>query len=352
MHASGLDVADLSPAVLDQFLQDRAAAGYVTKLTGHALEPLLAYLEQLGLYSRAPAGGTATDQVLCGLHRHLVAERGLGADTAANYERVAKGFLATLPGPAGASLAEIAASDVTAFVVARGRELSVDGMRTVVSGLRALMSFLFSAGLTRRELASAVPSVARRREGLPRALPADHVEALLAGCDRTTAVGLRDFAILLMLARLGLRANEVAGLCLEDIDWAAGELHITGKGPRLDRLPLPTDVGEALVDYLEHGRSHCTDRRVFIRSCAPRRGLSRQAIGGLVRAAGVRAGLSPHGPHRLRHTVATSLLREGGSLIEIAQLLRHRSVQTTVLYARVDRNALGGLAQPWPGTTR
>ena len=160
-----------------------------------------------------------------------------------------------------------------------------------------------------------------------------------------------DFAILTVLARLGLRCGEVAALQLDDIDWASGAIRIRGKGPRHDSLPLPADVGEALVAYLRTGRPNCADRRVFVRSCAPRRGLSRQAIGGVVRAASVRAELVPHGPHRLRHTVATRLLREGAPLSEIAQLLRHRSIQATVIYAKVDLDALSGVVQPWPGTT-
>jgi integrase/recombinase XerD len=155
-----------------------------------------------------------------------------------------------------------------------------------------------------------------------------------------------------MLVRLGLRASEVAGLTLDDIDWASGELRIRGKGPRVDKLPLPSDVGDALVDYLQHARPDCPDRRLFLRSCAPRRGLSRQAVGGLVRAASVRAGLAAHGPHRLRHTVATGLVRHGAPLVEIAQLLRHQTVQVTAIYAKVDLGALRTVAQPWPGATR
>jgi site-specific recombinase XerD len=154
-----------------------------------------------------------------------------------------------------------------------------------------------------------------------------------------------------VLARLGLRCNEVAALQLDDIDWTAGQVRIRGKGPRMENLPLPTDVGEAIVAYLQDGRPACVDRRLFIRSCAPRQGLTRQAIGGLVRAASVRAELTPHGPHRLRHTLATSLLREGANLAEIAQLLRHQSIQTTVIYAKVDHDTLLDLAQPWPGDT-
>lgn len=272
----------------------------------------------------------------------------MGDATVANYERVARRFLALRPPPVEVSVAALTASEVTAFVVARSRELGVDGMQTVVGGMRALLRFLYVARLVERSLASAVPTVARRRRELPRVLPGEHVGLLLGACDRATPVGIRDFAVLVMLARLGLRANEVASLRLDDIDWAAGEVCIRGKGPRLDVLPLPADVGDALVAYLQRGRPDCVDREVFIRSCAPRRGLTRQAVGGLVRAASVRAGLAAHGPHRLRHTVATGLLHQGAPLVEIAQLLRHQTVRATVIYAKVDQHALSALAQPWP----
>jgi site-specific recombinase XerD len=350
LGSAGLGLADLSPPVLEQFLQGRGAEGYVTKLTRHGLMPLFGYLEKLGLYARPVSSAvTGVDRLVSRFHQHLVSERGLGDATAANYERVARQFLASRPDPVEANLAELTAGDVTAFVLARSPQLSVAGMQTVVGGMRALLRFFYTEGLIEGALASAVPTVARRREDMPRALSGQHVERLLQGCDRTTSVGIRDFAVLTVLARLGLRANEVAYLRLDDIDWAAGEVRIRGKGPRLDRLPLPSDVGEALVDYLKHARPDCADRRLFIRSCAPRHGLSRQAIGGLVRAASVRAGLPAHGPHRLRHTVATGLVRRGAPLIEIAQLLRQESVQATAIYAKVDYRALSSLAQPWPG---
>jgi integrase/recombinase XerD len=352
LGATGRSVADLRPEVLEQFLQARAAEGYVGKLTKHGLEPLVDHLDHLGLYTRPVPSPTAADRVVALFHQHLLNERGLGDDTAHNYQRVARQFLDSLPDPLEPSLSELTAAEVTAFILDRSAAVSVATMQTVVGGMRALLVFVYAAGLAERSLASAVPTVARRREDLPRGLSAEHVEALLAGCDRTTPVGIRDFAVLTVLARLGLRANEVATLRLDDIDWAAAEIRIRGKGPRQDRLPLPADVGQALVAYLQRARPDCADRRVFIRSCAPRQGLSRQAVGGLVRAASVRAGLSPHGPHRLRHTVATELLRKGAPLTEIAQLMRHQSFGVTVIYAKVDLAALVSLAQPWPGETQ
>jgi len=351
LGAAGLGVADLTPEVLERFLQARAAEGYATKLTKRGLRPLVDHLENLGFLPRPVSSSSAVDRIVGRFERHLVDERGLGEGTARNYVRVARQFLVTHPEPLDARLAELVAGEVTGFVLARSGQLGVSGAQTVVGGMRALLRFLHAAGLTDRALAPAVPTVPRRRQELPRALLREHVEQLLHGCDRTTPVGIRDFAVVTLLARLGLRANEVAALQLDDIDWAAGVVRIRGKGPRVDNLPLPNDVGEALVDYLRNARPDCADRGVFIRSCAPQRSLSRQAIGGLVRAASVRAGLTPHGPHRLRHTVATELQHRGAPLAEIAQLLRHQGVQTTAVYAKVDRRALSSLAQPWPGAT-
>lgn len=352
LGAAGVELAELTPSILDEFLQARRAEGYATKLTVRALVPMLDYLEHMKLYTRPVSSTTALDDLLEQFHQHLTNERGLGEGTARGYLSVARRFLVAYSPRLGTSLVELAPSDVTGFVLARSSELGVAGMQTVVSGMRALLRFFYTASLTDRNLASAVPTVARRQEDLPRSLSNDHVVRLLSSCNRATPVGVRDFAILTLLARLGLRAGEVAAMRLDDVDWAAGELRVRGKGPREDRLPLPADVGDAIVAYLHHGRPDCAGRQLFIRSSAPRRGLSRQAVGGLVRAASVRAGLIPHGPHRLRHTVATELLRDGASLDEIAQLLRHQSVSVTVSYAKVDHRALSGLVQPWPGASK
>lgn len=350
LGTAGLGIESLTPEILGRFLQVRGAEGYQTKLTVHGLRPLLDHLDRLGLLPEPVQHPTAAERVVEGFHRHLVEERGLGEATSYNYVRIARQFLATCPDPFEASLAGIGAAEVTRFVLDRSHVLGVSAMQTLAGGMRALLRHLYGAGLMQRELATAVPTVARRRQDLPRALPRQHVQQLLDGCDRSTPVGIRDFAVLSMLARLGLRAGEVAALRLDDIDWASGVVAIRGKGPRMDTLPLPADVGEALVAYLQHARPACADRRVFIRSHAPQRGLSRQAVGGLVRAASVRAGLPAHGPHRLRHTVATELQHLGAPLAEIAQLLRHQGVGTTAIYAKVDLAALSSLAQPWPTT--
>jgi integrase len=222
----------------------------------------------------------------------------------------------------------------------------------LVTALRSLLGFLHVEGLIARPLAQLVPSVAFwRLQGLPRGLDPEQVDRLLASCDTSTVAGRRDLAILLLLVRLGMRRGEVAPLRLDDIDWRAGELLVRGKGPRVERLPLPTDVGQAVAAYLRDGRpvgaADC--RAVFMRLKAPRRAMTPAGITWVVVAAGRRAGLGDLSPHRLRHTAASELLRRGAPLCEIGQLLRHRTELTTTIYAKVDRDRLRGLALPWPG---
>jgi integrase/recombinase XerD len=213
--------------------------------------------------------------------------------------------------------------------------------------------FLHVTGRIDRPLAAAVPSPPGwTQTGLPKALSDRQVAALLACCDRSMVTGRRDFAILTLLARLGLRVGEVATLTLEDIDWRRGEITVHGKGNRRDRLPLPADVGAPVVDYLQHGRpSVALDRAVFLRAQAPYRGLTSTAVSTLVQVAGRRAGLGTVGAHRLRHSAATTMLRRGGSLAEIGQALRHVRPATTAIYAKVDEQALRTLARPWPADT-
>ncbi len=203
------------------------------------------------------------------------------------------------------------------------------------------------------DLASAIPGIANwRLTHLPKALTAEQVESLLLCCDQSTATGQRDHAILLLLARLGLRAGEVVAMTLDDIQWETGLLTVRGKGLRHETLPLPQDVGEALAHYLRYRRPQCTTRRVFIRLRAPHQGFTTSAaICNVVRRALARAGLNPacKGAHLLRHSLATRMLSNGASLAEIGDILRHRQPQTTQIYAKVDVKALRTLAQPWPG---
>jgi len=237
---------------------------------------------------------------------------------------------------------------VTGFVARECPLRSVAGARYLVCGLRSLLRYLHVSAVVPVSLVGAVPCVAARRRKLPRALEPAVVAQLLASCDRRRTVGRRDHAILLLLSRLGLRVGEVAALQLDDVDWRAGEMLIRGKGDRHERLPLPPDVGEAVVSYLRR-RGRQQSRTLFVRVNAPRGGLSARGVCAVVHDACVRSGIPPAGAHRLRHTAATRMLRAGASLPEIAEVLRHRRLETTTIYASVDRAALRELALPWPG---
>ena len=245
-------------------------------------------------------------------------------------------------------LEDLTAREVAAFVVTQSRQRP-KSVKRMVTALRSLFGFLHAEGLIGQPLA--VPSPAGwTRSGLPKALDGDQVAALLASCDPATRTGRRDLAILTLLARLGLRAGEVAALRLDDIDWRLGEITVRGKGNRHDRLPLPADAGQRIVAYLQDGRPGTAQgRTVFVRAQAPYRALTSNAVTTVVAYAGKRAGLGVIGAHRLRHSAATAMLRSGGSLTEIGQTLRHARPLTTAIYAKVDVGALRQLARPWPG---
>ena len=295
----------------------------------------------------APDG--PVEQLLADYRRYLAGERGLAAHTIYQLELVARLFLSEREKLGGLELERLVAQDVSAFLAAECPKRSVTGARDLVKGLRGLLRYLHVTGVIATPLQWSVPAVAYHRDrSLPRGLSPEAVARLLASCDRRRAVGRRDYAVLLVLVRLGLRAGEVAAIQLEDIDWRRGEFVVRGKGGRLDRLPLPVDVGRAIVSYLRY-RPQSRSRAVFVLARAPYCPLSGQTVSGIVQRACIRAGLPVVHAHRLRHTAATEMLRAGGSLPEVAQVLRHRELATTNIYAKVDRRSLTALARPWPG---
>ena len=351
LEREGLGVGGLTGEQAERFAKARRAAGLVTWVAPQSAMLPLGYLRALGV-APAPAPVVAQgplDELLEDYRRYLSIERGLSDHTVLDaYEPAARLFLAGWEGPDGLGLERLGAADVSSFLARECPKRSVSGARDLVCALRSLLRYLHLAGLTETPLVWAVPSVADLRDRtLPRGLEPAAVRRLLASCDRRRLVGRRDYAILLLLARLGLRAGEVAAIGLDDIDWRRGELLVRGKGSRQDVLPLPIDVGEAIVSYLRR-RPRCECRALFLRVTAPRRELNRSTIGWVVRAACDRAGFARVGAHRLRHTAATEMLRAGASLPEIGQVLRHREQKTTAIYAKVDRKALRALARPWP----
>jgi site-specific recombinase XerD len=358
-HLSGwlvrkeMDAAGLTAAAVEEFLAARRAAGHTTLRSSRALEPLLAHLRELGVVQPAAVvvAATPAEELLERYRRYLLGERGLATGTVRGYVDIVRPFLAGRVAADGSGLERLAASDVTAFVLVECPGRSQGSAKLLVTALRSLLGFLHVDGVLTESLTGAVPSVAGwRLAGLPRGLEPGQVRRLLASCDRRSTVGQRDFAILTLLVRLGLRRGEVARLELGDVDWRAGEIVIRGKGDRQERLPLPSDVGEAVAGYLRRGRSGSAEGRcLFVRVKAPHRALTPGGVTNVVVASGRRAGLGQIAAHRLRHTAATEMLRAGATLPEIGQVLRHRSLLTTAIYAKVDREALRSLARPWPG---
>jgi integrase/recombinase XerD len=349
LDARGLSAADLSEERVEQYLADRRAGGYAGLIGRRGMDPIVNVLivsgvraacEQVVPDSGAPA-------LLAAFDRYLHTERGLAASTRTAYVARAARFLADHA--ADGDVRVLRSADVTSAVLAECTTRSVGAGRYFVAALRAFLRFAHVEGLIAADLSAAALAVTgRRRSLLPKGISPDEAQALLCSCDRSTAVGRRDRAVLLVLLRLGLRCGEVGRLRLEDIDWRAGQLLVRGKARRDEQLPLPADVGEAVADYLQQGRPASVRREVFVTAVAPIAPLTRGAVTDLVRRACRRAGVAEVGSHRLRHHLACAMVRAEVPLAEIGQVLRHRSPISTAIYARVDVAALRTLAQPWP----
>jgi integrase/recombinase XerD len=299
---------------------------------------------------------TPADHCARAYGQYLRDARALATPTIVNYVPFIRTFLTDRFGNGPLCLARLHARDVVRFVQRRAPHLHVKRAKLLTTALRSFLRYARVRGAVTRDLAAAVPVVANwTMASIPRAIGVAQVRQLLTSIDRHTPIGRRDYAIVLLLARLGLRSGEVAGLELGDIDWNAGQVSVRGKRGHRTALPLPRDVGAAIAAYLRHGRPWSTSRRVFLRSRAPRCGfLSSSGIGSLIRHALQRAGIQAPtmGAHQFRHGLATQMLRRGASLAEIGEVLRHRHPQTTTIYTKVDLTALRTLALPWPGGTR
>jgi site-specific recombinase XerD len=351
-------IQDLDSSVVDRFLRLRRRQERVRRGDPLALARMLNLLCQTGIVkpSDKPVSGDACSRMVEEFRCYLLQERGLSTATLHNYLPVIEQFLSERFRNRTPIVRSLRAPDVTGFVVRHASHLSSVRAKLMVTALRSFFSYLRYRGAISTDLAGCVPTVPNwSLSALPRFLPAAEVERVLKCCDRKTSVGRRNYTILLLLARLGLRAGEVVVLNLGDIDWSTGQITIRGKGGRSAQLPLPPDVGEALASYLRDDRPRCATRRVFVRHRAPLAGFANSStISSIVRRALKHAGIeSAHtGAHVLRHSLATSLLRQGGSLDEIGELLRHQSPNTTAIYAKVDVAALQTLALAWPGGGR
>lgn len=355
LAAQDVPVAALDVVVVERFCAARRASGYTAFLTPRALTHLLAYLRGLGVIAPVVAGVAdgPVERLLERWARYLAVERGLVDDVVAGYVHVARPFVERVWGPDGIGVERLDGPVVIAFVLERVPVLSATVASLTLTTLRSLLRYLHLEGEIDRPLADVVPSVrSPRLAGLPKRLEAGQVRRLLDALDASTVTGRRDLAIVLLLARLGLRAGEVAGLSLDDIDWRRGELVVSGKG-RAHRLLLPADVGEAIAAYLKDGRPVTAQgRAVFVRVIAPHRALTSGRVTGVVADTAAQAGLGRVHAHRLRHTVASEVLRAGGSLPEVGQLLGHSRSASTMIYAKVDRERLREIARPWPGHAR
>jgi integrase/recombinase XerD len=352
LESAGLQAHQLTTARIEEFVRERRQTGHTKHLSSRSLDPILQHLQTAGVVlqsEHAKPTANEQDRLLDDYGQYLVQESAVVPMTVRHYQSIARSFLSDIFGQDKLELSRLNTADVTNFVVRQSRKVSVNRTKYVVTAMRSVLRFLFLRGELANDLACVIPRIGGWRQApLPKGLASQQVRRLLRSCDRRTHLGRRDFAVLVLLVRFGLRAGEVAALELEDFAWTRGEIVIRGKG-REDRLPLPCDVGEAVVAYLRCGRPRTTCRKLFLSSIAPLREISSCAVRKIVRRACIRAGLAPIGSHRLRHSAATEMLRKGASLSEIAQVLRHRSVDTTAIYAKVDRHALRELAQPWLG---
>jgi integrase/recombinase XerD len=323
-----------------------------------ALRPLLEYLraETGAQLPPAPVDASPGDDLKKRYMDYLRQDRGLAENSVLVYVPFIRDFLTSQISDSGClSPGAFDALTIRSYLLARSVGRSGEYSRLLATALRSFFHFLFLRGDTRLDLSVSVPSVRKWRQSpVPAFLSPEEEERVLASTDRSTSRGRRDYAILLLLARLGLRAGEIVSLELGDIRWRSGEIVVHGKGRMVEHLPLLSDIGEALALYLREDRGVHASRRVFVRMIAPRVGLAGPgAVGHIVRLAFARAGLRPSSrgaAHLFRHSLATTMIRHGASMAEIAEVLRHRSQNSSAIYAKVSFEALRGVARPWPAT--
>lgn len=354
LSAEELKTEDLNEPRLAAFLSTRRRTGRSRIPGPRAFVPLLSYLREAGATPEAAPVVTPLGGLLMQYRAWMIQERGLSPATVLRYENAARRFLEESSAGGAFTPGTLSGADVNAFLLRECARVSAGVAKGRVAELRSILRFLYLQGITGLSLGASVPPVGGWRLATlpPPAMSAGDVQRLLDSTDRSTLVGSRDYAMMMLVARLGLRSIEVARLELHDLDWRSGELVVRGKARRQDRLPLPAEVGEALVAYLSHGRNPADAMHVFLTCRAPRGPIRADLVGDVVERACRRAGLPTVGPHRLRHALASELLRKGAGLMEISQVLRHQDLATTALYAKVDLDALRKVAQPWPGAAR
>lgn len=349
-----LDVCDVDEHTVEQYQQYRIRCRHPFASDLPALYRLLEVLREVAVIApKMPVVPGTVERIEQDFQHYLSQERGLAWVTVIRHRTPLRKFLQEYCSKGAASFPMLTGADITRFIECHAYDQSPRSAQSMCWTLRAFARYLLYRGYTTIDLAGAVPSVRTWRfTALPEVLSPKQVQKVIASCDRRSSIGKRDYAVLILLARLGLRANEIATLTLGDIHWHSSCLMVQGKGRQRASLPLLSEVGSALADYLEHGRPHTDSRRVFIRSLAPHTGFaSSAAISMIAVSALTRAGADVRrkGTHIFRHSLATELLRAGASLTEIGQVLRHQRHDTTRIYAKVDIDALRTLGLPWPG---
>jgi site-specific recombinase XerD len=354
LERSGVAVTDLDERLVETFIADKCQKGRVHRGNRETVRQFLDHLRERNVVRgvEPTRDESPLADILNRYEKHLRSERGLATATIINYLPFARKFLVDRFREGPFLVREVRSSDISAVVLRHARTMSCRRAQLMTTAFRSFFRFLFQKGELQADLAPSIPAVADwRLSTVPKYLVSDEVERVLGNCDRQTSSGRRDYAILLLLARLGLRAGEIVALQLDDMDWRAGEILVRGKGLVHDRMPLPEDVGEALTSYLRVDRPACKTRRVFVCMKAPRSGFAGPStVTTIVRRALDRAGLHPafKGAHVLRHSLATTMLRSGASMGEIGEVLRHRIPSTTEIYAKLDFDGLRSLAHPWP----
>jgi site-specific recombinase XerD len=352
---SGQAVTDLDERLAERFLAAKRRRGRLYRGNRETVRQFLGHLRERDVICGVkppPLDASPLAGILTRYEKHLRSERGLTVATVINYLPFVRKFLVEHFGEGPFPVEEVRSCDISAFVLRHAHTMSCGRAQLMTTAFRSFFHFLFQNGELQADLAPSVPAVADwRLSTVPKYLTPDEVGRVLGGCDRQTSAGRRDYVVLLLLARLGLRAGEIVALQLDDIDWRAGEILIRGKGLLHDRMPLAMDVGKALASYLRVDRPACRTRRVFVCMKAPRTGFAGPStVTTIVRRALDRAGLhlAFKGAHVLRHSLATAMLRSGASMGEIGEVLRHRIPSTTEIYAKVDFDGLRSLAHPWP----
>lgn len=345
---------ELTSVVVERFFADRCAMGYVRFRTPQGLSRLLAYLRERGIVPEPMRVETSdpAELLLKSFAEYLCGERGLCTLSIVGYRRVASSFLQTCRDVTGEEPCQfqIDAAKIHTFISSECSGLSVGTANNVVTALRSLLRFLYLQNVISSPLADTVFNAATWRDpGISRALSVLQVKALLESCDRRTKAGRRDFAILTILSRTGLRAAEVASMTLEGMDWQAGEFAFTGKGNRQEKFPLLFDVGQAIADYCQYARPKNTCRALFLNGRAPFQAISAGSISHVVLRASKRAGIAPARAHQLRHSAASTMRRANIPIFQISLVLRHQHTSTTAVYAKEGAHALTGIARSWPG---